>query len=122
VEPAPAAALAHMGRMSVRQEEGGEWTWKFDEEITRLFQQRRDDPSGTDDVAALARLATPVHFIYGEDSRVVTPARASRLAGCLPNVRSVTCIPASHHHLPVSQPVALVAALRVLLSACADGR
>jgi pimeloyl-ACP methyl ester carboxylesterase len=56
-----------------------------------------------------------VDFVYGEDSRVVTPPRAARLLTCLPNVRSVTCIPASHHHLPVSQPLALVAALRVLL-------
>jgi len=30
-------------------------------------------------------------------------------------VRSVTGIPCSHHHLPVSQPIALLAALRVLL-------
>jgi pimeloyl-ACP methyl ester carboxylesterase len=116
IEPAPAAALAHMGRMSVRQEEGG-WTWKFDENVTKLFQQRRDDPASVDDTAILAALPTPVDFVYGEDSRVVTPPRAARLLTCLPNVRSVTCIPASHHHLPVSQPVALVTALRVLLDA-----
>jgi pimeloyl-ACP methyl ester carboxylesterase len=114
IEPAPAAALAHMARMSVRQEEGG-WTWKFDENVTKLFQQRRDDPASVDDTAILAALPTPVDFVYGEDSRVVTPPRAARLLTCLPNVRSVTCIPASHHHLPVSQPLALVAALRVLL-------
>lgn len=118
VEPAPAAALAHMARHSIRAE-GDVWTWKFDENITRLFQQRADNPGGVDDVAALAGLPTPVDFIYGEDSRVVTPVRAARLAGCLPNVRSVTCIPASHHHLPVSQPVALITALRSLLGAAA---
>lgn len=113
-EPAPAAALAHMGRMSIRREDDG-WTWKFDENVTRLFQQRRDDPDGVDDVAQLADVRLPVDFIYGEDSRVVTPARAARLPGCLPDVRSVTCIPASHHHLPVSQPIALVGVLRALL-------
>ncbi len=112
-EPAPAAALAHMGRMSVRHDPDG-WVWKFDEHVTRLFQQHGVQ-GGVDDGAALAGLPTPVDFIYGEDSRVVTPERAARLPTCLPNVRSVTCIPASHHHLPVSQPVALVAALRILL-------
>ena len=114
IEPAPAAALAWMARHSIKAEAGG-WTWKFDENVTRVFQQRRDDPTVVDDVKMLAGLPTPVDFVYGEDSRVVTPARAARLLHCLPEVRSVTCIPASHHHLPVSQPVALVAALRVLL-------
>src|SRR5690606_23205581 len=116
IEPAPALALDHMGRMSIRAEDDGQWTWKFDDNVTRVFQQRADDPRFVDDVAELAGLPTPVDFIYGEDSRVVTPERAARLATCLPNVRSVTCIPASHHHLPVSQPIALVAVLKALLA------
>lgn len=115
LEPCPAIALDYMGRHSIREEAGG-WTWKFDANVTRVFQQRKDDPVCIDDVKELAGLPTPVDFIYGEDSRVVTPQRAARLADCLPDVRSVTCIPASHHHLPVSQPIALVAALRVLLA------
>jgi pimeloyl-ACP methyl ester carboxylesterase len=115
LEPAPAAAMDYMARKSVRAADGA-WSWKFDENVTRLFQQRSDDPTGIDDVAALADLRTPVDFIYGEESRVVTPARAARLATCLPDVRSVTGIPASHHHLPVSQPIALVAVLRALLA------
>lgn len=119
-EPAPALALAHMASHSIRKEEAG-WTWKFDEHVTRLFQAPGHRPDGVNDVARLVGLSTPVDFIYGEDSRVVTPARAARLPTCLPHVRSVTSIPASHHHLPVSQPVALVAALRVLLGARAPG-
>ncbi len=113
-EPAPAIALAHMGRHSIRQEADGQWVWKFDEIITRLF---RADPNsrGVDDNAELRNMMLPVDFIYGEDSRVVTPARAARLKACLPNVRSVTGLPASYHHLPVSQPIALLGVLRALL-------
>jgi pimeloyl-ACP methyl ester carboxylesterase len=114
IEPAPAAAMHHLGRMSVREETGG-WTWKFDENVTRVFQQRGGAGPAVDDRAVLAGLPTPVDFIYGEESKVVTPARAALLAGCLPNVRSVTGIPGAHHHLPISQPVALITALRVLL-------
>jgi pimeloyl-ACP methyl ester carboxylesterase len=114
LEPAPEAAMRHLGRMSVREEAGG-WVWKFDENVTRLFQQRGGNGASVDDVPALAGLTLPVDFIHGELSRVVTPERATRLPGCLPNVRSVTCIPGSHHHLSISQPVALVAALEVLL-------
>jgi pimeloyl-ACP methyl ester carboxylesterase len=112
-EPAPATALQHMARASVRQDEGG-WVWKFDENVTRLYQNRASGP-GVDDAAIFQNLRVPVDFIYGEESRVVTPARAAELATCLPNVRSVTGLPCSHHHLPVSQPIALLAALRVLL-------
>lgn len=113
IEPAPAAALRHMARASIRQE-GDSWVWKFDENVTRLYQVPKDAP-GVDDTVALRGMRTPVDFIYGEMSRVVTPARAALLANCLPDVRSVTGIPCSHHHLPVSQPIALLAALRVLL-------
>lgn len=111
-EPAPAVALAHMARMSVRRENDG-WVWKFDENLTRLFHRQGAAP--VDDTLALAGLATPVDFVYGELSRVVTPARAAKLATCVPQVRSVTGLPGSHHHLSVSQPVALVGALRILL-------
>jgi len=113
IEPAPAVALSHMARASIRQEQDG-WVWKFDENVTRLYQVAPDAP-GVDDIAALRGLATPVDFIYGEESRVVTPARAALLASCLPHVRSVTGLPCCHHHLPVSQPIALLGCLRVLL-------
>lgn len=113
IEPAPAAALRHMGRASIREEAGG-WVWKFDENVTRLYQVAADAP-GVDDTGALRGLPTRVDFIYGEESRVVTPARAALLADCLPNVRTVTGLPCSHHHLPVSQPLALLGCLRVLL-------
>jgi pimeloyl-ACP methyl ester carboxylesterase len=114
IEPAPDAAMAHLGRMSIHQEPAG-WTWKFDENVTRMFQQRGPDGPSVDDTAILADLPTPVDFVYGENSLVVTPARAALLAGCLPKVMSVTGIPGAWHHLPVSQPQALIAALRVLL-------
>ncbi len=80
-----------------------------------MFQQRGGAGPSVDDGAELAGLPTPVDFVYGEESKVVTPTRAAKLATCLPRVLSVTGIPAGHHHLPISQPVALIAALRVLL-------
>lgn len=114
IEPAPDAAMRHIGRMSIMQEPGG-WTWKFDENVTRVFQQRHGAGPAVDDRAALAGMAVPVDFIYGEQSLVVTAARAALLASCLPDVRSITGIPCAYHHLPVGQPQALLAALRVLL-------
>jgi pimeloyl-ACP methyl ester carboxylesterase len=113
-EPAPAAVLAYMARHSIRHDSRG-WVWKFDENVTHLFFARRQTP-GVNDADFIGALQTPVDFIYGEESRVVTPARAALLANCLPNVQSVTGLPCCHHHLPLSQPMALLTALRILLS------
>jgi pimeloyl-ACP methyl ester carboxylesterase len=113
MEPAPAAALRHMARASIREGRDG-WVWKFDENVTRLYQGRRDMPR-VDDTLALRALTTPVDFLYGEESKVVTPPRARLLKDCLSNVRSVTGLPSCHHHLPVSQPIALLGCLKVLL-------
>ncbi|MEY2854799.1 MAG: hypothetical protein RL030_1931 [Pseudomonadota bacterium] len=113
IEPAPQAAMAHMARASIREEKGA-WVWKFDEQITKLFQEG-NRTGGVDDRAALAGMQEQVDFIYGEESRVVTPSRAAVLDRSLPNVRSVTGLPGCHHHLPVSAPLALVGLLRALL-------
>ena len=107
------AALDHMGRCSIREEQG-HWVWKFDEHITRLFQEG-NRTGGIDDHQALRSLDVPVDFVYGEDSKVVTPSRARALRTALRNVKSVTGLPCSHHHLPVSAPLALLGTLRVLL-------
>ncbi|MFM1885817.1 MAG: hypothetical protein RL026_974 [Pseudomonadota bacterium] len=113
-EPAPAAALAHMARHSVRQDPDG-WVWKFDEQITRLFRNVHT-PRG-DEHAAVAGLAVPVDLVRGEFSRVVTAQRAARLQAALgAGVREALVIPGGWHHLSVSEPVALVTALRALLA------
>jgi pimeloyl-ACP methyl ester carboxylesterase len=76
IEPAPLAAMRHMAQASIREEASG-WVWKFDAEVTRLFQVA-DDAPGVDDIHALRDLTMPVDFIYGESSRVVTPPRAAQ--------------------------------------------
>jgi pimeloyl-ACP methyl ester carboxylesterase len=113
LEPAPRAALDHMARASIQQENGA-WMWKFDDRITQVFHEANRS-GGIDDRAALAELQLPVDFIYGEESQVVTPSRAALLARSLPNVRSVTGLPGCHHHLPISAPLALTGILRALL-------
>jgi pimeloyl-ACP methyl ester carboxylesterase len=67
------------------------------------------------DRAALTKLDTPVDFVYGEQSLVVTPTHAAQLKSALPNVRSVTGLPCCYHHLPISAPLALTGVLRALL-------
>lgn len=111
-EPAPPAAMAHMGRASIKRE-GEAFVWKFDENITRLFHGVREGE--IDDARRLADLDIPVDLIYGELSRVVTPARAATFARAVPHGRTPLVLPCGYHHLPVSQPQPLLAALRALL-------
>jgi len=112
-EPAPAAALAHMGRHSARAD-GDAWVWKFDEEVTRLFRDRGDAPV-VDEYDLLDDITQPIDVIRGEDSRVVTAARAAQMVDRLPTARGPIGLPCSYHHLPVSQPLALLGVLRSLL-------
>jgi pimeloyl-ACP methyl ester carboxylesterase len=112
-EPAPAAALAHMGRCSIRRD-GDAWVWKFDDEVTRLFSDGGGRPV-VDEYALLAGIRQPLHVIRGELSRVVTSTRADRMVEALPTAQGPIVIPCSYHHLPVSQPLALLTALRTLL-------
>lgn len=111
-EPAPAAALHHMGRASVRQD-GDAWVWKFDDQITSVFA---DGSARTiDDAAVLANLDIPVDLLYGELSRVVNAERAAFLTRAVPHGRPPIVLPCGYHHLSISQPQPLLAALRALL-------
>jgi pimeloyl-ACP methyl ester carboxylesterase len=113
-EPAPAGALLHMARHSVQQD-GDAWVWKFDDQVTHLFRGASSRP-GVDEALQLADLRTPLDVIRGEWSRVVTAARAERMVAALPTARGPITLACGYHHLPVSQPMALLAALRTLLA------
>jgi pimeloyl-ACP methyl ester carboxylesterase len=112
-EPAPAAALAHMGRHSARRD-GDAWIWKFDEKVTHLFRDL-DESSHVDEYAQVSGIRQPIDVICGGESRVVSPARAARMIRSLPTARGPIVLPCSYHHLSVGQPLALLAALRSLL-------
>ncbi len=110
-EPAPAAAMAHLAKHSVRRERDG-WTWKFDDEVSRMFHGTAGE---VDETALLAELTLPVDIIRGEQSKVVTDARAQRMADSLPGARRPIVIPMAYHHIPIGEPLALLATLRALL-------
>lgn len=111
-EPCPPGAMSHMARASATRD-GDAWMWKFDEQITRMFATGVPGPS--DDIAELRDLPIPVDLVYGELSRVVDARRAALLTGSVPHGRVPLVLPCGYHHLPVSQPQPLLAALRALL-------
>ena len=94
----------HIAAESVRQVDGG-WSWRFD---PRIFLSTRMEPS------ALAEVPCPVALLRGERGMAthdITTAVAQELGGGVP----VTTIPDAGHHIMLDQPVALIAAIDVLL-------
>lgn len=102
--------MQHLALHSIKQEDAG-FVWKFDEKPVGSV--------GWEQVAEgelLKDIEVPMDFIAGELSEVVPPALADRIGKALRNGRGPIVIPSAYHHVPVDQPLALVAAMRALLS------
>jgi pimeloyl-ACP methyl ester carboxylesterase len=101
--------MRHLAQHSVKHQADG-FTWKFDEKPVGSV--------GSEQVAEgelLKDIEVPMDFISGEFSAVVPPALADRIGKALRNGRGPVVIPCAYHHVPVDQPLALVAAMRALL-------
>jgi pimeloyl-ACP methyl ester carboxylesterase len=96
---------AHVAETSVRPFEGG-WTWKFD---PRIFAR---EPFGA---ALLTRLDCRVALFRAEHG-IMSVQMSQVMYDRLGQVAPVIEIPAAAHHIMLDQPVALIAALRTLLS------
>jgi pimeloyl-ACP methyl ester carboxylesterase len=102
--------MQHLALHSVKPQGGG-FVWKFDDALTQGV-----DWGQIADGELLASIELPMDFIAGEFSLVVPREIAHRIGTALRNGRGPIVIPSAHHHVPVDQPLALVAALRALLS------
>ncbi|HEY3882416.1 MAG TPA: alpha/beta hydrolase [Trebonia sp.] len=94
----------HVAATSVRPVEGG-WTWKWD---PRIFG--RELPQ-----APLTRLDCRVALFRAEHG-IMSAAMSDIMYDRLGRVAPVIEIPAAGHHIMLDQPIALVAAIRTLLS------
>jgi pimeloyl-ACP methyl ester carboxylesterase len=92
---------------SLRQADGG-WVWKFD---PRVFLRQRQ---GIDDY--LANVRCRIAVLKGEHSDLVTPDVQEYIDELLGRNSPIVEIPEAHHHVPLDQPLALVAALRAILA------
>jgi pimeloyl-ACP methyl ester carboxylesterase len=104
-QPTLAYIADHVAATSIRPAEGG-WTWKFD---PRVFVRDHLTPE------LLTRLDCRVALFRAERG-LVTPQQGEVLYDRLGRVAPVIEIPAAGHHIMLDQPIALVAALRTLLS------
>ncbi|WP_214105631.1 alpha/beta fold hydrolase [Acrocarpospora catenulata] len=95
----------HIAAGSIRPTEGG-WTWKFD---PKIFLRSRMRPE------QIARVSCATALMLGERGLTTmdrTLDTARRLGGSVP----VTLVPDAGHHIMLDQPIALITALRTLVS------
>ena len=94
---------------SIRRTHSG-WTWKFDPMAVASLNRE-------DYVSRLyGEPSTPIWYMYGECSEIISPEFASRIAGYCPLAAAPIVIPQSHHHVMIERPLALVAALNAVLA------
>jgi pimeloyl-ACP methyl ester carboxylesterase len=102
--------MRHLAVHSIKRQGGG-FVWKYDEALLSNI-----DWEQVAEGELLKEMQVPVDFIAGEFSAVVPPELAQRIGKALRNGRGPIVIPSAYHHIPVDQPLALVAAMRALLS------
>jgi pimeloyl-ACP methyl ester carboxylesterase len=95
----------HVAQTSIRQVDGG-WVWKWDQGV---FNNRDMPTAPLSRLNCRAALFRAEHGILSAEMSDVIHDRLGRLA-------PVIEIPVAGHHVMLDQPVALVAALRTLLS------
>lgn len=97
-----------IGRHSLRRVSGG-WSWKFDPLV--MGARRFGEPVHEDLQALSCRAA----LIFGEASALVSRRTARYMSGLMGASAPVVEIPEARHHVMLDQPLAFVAALRMLL-------
>jgi pimeloyl-ACP methyl ester carboxylesterase len=99
--------INYVAEHSIKRVDDG-YTWKFDDTKPRLTVHHNVS-------TMLARIVTPVSYVYGDASAIVSHEHAAEIVAHIPNCRGPIEIPESHHHVLLDQPLSLVAALRGLL-------
>ena len=100
--------VEYIARHSLMQVEGG-WTWKFDGPA--MGARRFGEPFREYLQAVQSRAA----LIFGEKSKLVSRDTASYMSSLMGPLAPVVEVPEAQHHVMLDQPLAFVAALRMLL-------
>lgn len=100
--------LRYIAEHSVTEVPGG-FSWKFDD---RMFEKLRFENRGED----LRRLPCRVAVMYGDDSYLFDQEIADYMFKVLDESVPFMALPEAQHHVFLDQPLAFVAALRMLLA------
>ncbi len=107
-QPCPNPFIGDFIARRALEERGGEWYWRFDPRgIAMTAAQLPVRPE-------LVRC--PITYLYGDRSALLSPETLEETRRTLPAGTPMIAIPDAAHHVPIDQPLALVAALRAVLA------
>ncbi len=98
--------LKYIAKQSLMRLDGGNWAWKFDEELPLILKGGERTP---EDYSALS---LPVGIIYGERSASFSRRTLEHMLSVLPGDVPVVEVADAQHHVFLDQPLAFVDALR----------
>lgn len=99
--------VEHIARHSLRQTDDG-WTWKFDPRVFARERYRNND--------YLERASCRLALMHGQLSDLVTPDVQAHMEKLTGRNAPMVEIPQAYHHVPLDQPLALIAAIRAILA------
>lgn len=97
----------HIARHSLKPVEGG-WTWKFDPSVFARERYTSND--------YLSRTRCRLALMHGQLSDLVTPEVQQHMEELTGRTAPMVEIPQAYHHIPLDQPLALIAAIRAILA------
>ena len=107
--------MDYIAEKSLRKTDKG-WTWKFDPSYMKIFNTDgfRERQAILSD--KLARLKCRVAVFRGEKSMLFSESASKYMRELTNKKTPIIAIPEAHHHIMVDQPLALISALRALVT------
>ncbi|MEM7272861.1 MAG: alpha/beta hydrolase [Actinomycetota bacterium] len=99
--------IDHIARHSLTEVDGG-WTWKFDPAVFHRDRYLSD--------TYLDKTRCRLALMHGQLSDLVTPEVQQYMEELTGRNAPMIEIPQAYHHIPLDQPLALVAAIRAILA------
>jgi pimeloyl-ACP methyl ester carboxylesterase len=97
----------HIALHSLKEVEGG-WTWKFDPLVFARERYQTND--------YLSQTKCRLALMHGQLSDLVTAEVQEHMEELTGRNAPMVEIPQAHHHIPLDQPLALIAAIRAILA------
>lgn len=101
--------VEHIARNSLKETDQG-WTWKFDRNVFSPDRYKSGDTN------YLERVTCRMALMHGQLSDLVTPDVQEHMETLTGRAVPMVEIPQAYHHVPLDQPLALIAAVRAILA------
>ena len=107
--------MDYIAEKSLRKTDEG-WTWKFDPSYMKIFNTDGFRERQAILSEKLARLECRVAVFRGEKSMLFSESASKYMRELTNKKTPIIAIPEAHHHIMVDQPLALISALRALVT------